>query len=514
MPCRRLTVLPTILALLLSLTLGAIPAAGQTSRLNVATQVRDKIAGARLSGASITCQVVEVETGDVLASVEPERAMIPASNLKLITSGTALLALGTNFSFETHMLRSGDRLIIVGSGDPALADPELLTSMQMSIEAFIDLWIEDVLASGMTEISELIVDDRIFDRQFVHSTWEEGDLLYPYGAQVSGFNYFGNCLWFYAWPARQAGQAPTHRVEPDVSSFLRFRNEASTTVSAKATNQIYVVRPLTSNEFAMRGTIRRPQAAPMKITVHDPPSLYAQLFAQRLRQRGVKVAAARTAGEGDPLPFTGEVIGRPVRTPIGTILTRCNQDSDNLYAEALIKRIGHDVTDQPGSWTNGAAVARLVLSKHLGPAAATQVRMIDGSGLSRENRVTAGVVASWLAMLGRNPQTAEMFRDSLALAGENGTLRKRFGDRDLTCEVRAKSGYISGVSCLSGYVTSPAGRSVAFSVLVNDIRQGEVSVAKKLHEDIVAVLDRYLSATDPRVVEGEEAEETVPQLGG
>lgn len=511
---RRLSTLRSTLLLALWAMLWVGQAAAQLPREDIAGQVRAKISGSRLSGATTTCQIVDVNSGQVLVSIDPEQAMIPASNLKLITSGTALLTLGTDFTFETHMVRSGDRLVIVGSGDPALGDPELLTAMQMSIEAFIDLWVNDVVASGITEFSELVVDDRVFDRQFVHPTWEAEDLLYPYGAQVSGFNYFGNCLWFYAWPARQAGQAPTFRIEPDVSSFLQFSNNASTTGNAKVTNQIYVVRPLTSNQFSMRGTIRRPQAVPMKITVNDPPSLYGKMFAERLRQRGIKVGASRVANNDDPMPFPGEVLGRPVRTPVSTIITRCNQDSDNLYAESLLKRLGHDVTDQPGSWTNGAAVVRLILSKHLGPNAATQVRMADGSGLSRENRVTAGVIASWLAMLGKNPQTSEMFVHSLAQAGESGTLRKRFGDKDLESEVRAKSGYISGVSCLSGYVISPAGRLVAFSILVNDLKQGEVSVAKKMHEEIVAAIDKYLIATDPRVVEGQDEETATPQLGG
>lgn len=513
MPTRRLTVLRSTLLVLLGCALFVGQAAGQMTRADVAGRVRTTVGGSRLGSATIAYQIVEVDSGKVLASMDPEKAMIPASNLKLLTTGAALLTLGRDFNFETRMIQSGDRLIIVGSGDPAMGDPDLLTTMQMSIEAFIDLWVDDVVASGITEFSEIVVDDRVFDREFVHPTWEADDLLYPYGAQVSGFNFFGNCLWFYAWPARQAGQAPTFRVEPDVSSFVRVSNNASTSGDPKATNQIYMMRPLNSNDFSMRGTIRRSQAVPMKITVNDPPDLYGKMFAQRLRQHGIKIGASRTAGEGDPMPFVGEAIGRPIRTPISTIITRCNQDSDNLYAESLLKRLGHDVTDQPGSWSNGSAVVRLILSKYLGPNSATQVHMTDGSGLSRENRVTAGVIASWLALLGKDPQTSEVYLNSMAQAAETGTLRKRFGNRDLTSTVRAKSGYISGVSCLSGYVTSPAGRIVAFSILVNDLKQGEVSVAKKLHEDIVGIIDQYLVATDPKTVKSED-EEAVPQLGG
>lgn len=510
---RRASLLRSTLLVLTACVLWVAPAAAQMSRDDLAARVRLAVHSARLGAASITCQVTDVESGEVLYSRNADQAMIPASNLKLLTSGAALLTLGRDFNFETRMVHSGDRLIIVGSGDPGLADPELLTTMQMSVESFIDLWVDDVVASGIGALGEVIVDDRVFDREFVHPSWEAADLLYPYGAQVSGFNYFGNCLWFYAWPAKQAGQAPTYRVEPDVSPVLRFSNNASTSGDPKAANQIYVVRPLDSNTFSMRGTIRRTQAVPMKITVHDPASLYAQVFAQRLRARGIQVGDSRIASDADPLPFVGEPLGRPIRTPLSTVVKRCNQDSDNLYAEALMKRLGHDVTDQPGSWSNGAAVIRLILSKHLGPAAATQVKTADGSGLSRENRVTAGLLASWLAMLANQPQVSDVFIDSLAQAGESGTLRKRFGNRELASDVRAKSGYISGVSCLSGYVISPAGRTIAFSVLVNDLKQGEVTIAKKLHEEIVEVIDAYLVSNDPRVVVTEE-ETPTERLGG
>jgi len=513
MTTRRLTVLRFTLLVVLGCVFLVGQATGQDSRADLLSRVRAAVGGSRLSNATIAYQITEVESGQVLASMDPEKAMIPASNLKLLTTGAALLTLGGDFNFETRMIHSGDRVVIVGSGDPALGDPDLLTAMQMSIEAFIDLWVDDVVASGITEFSEVIVDDRVFDREFVHPTWEADDLLYPYGAQVSGFNYFGNCLWFYAWPARQAGQAPTFRVEPDVSSFVRVTNNAMTSSDPKTTNQIYMMRQPNSNDFAMRGTIRRSQAVPMKITVNDPPALYGRMFAQRLRQRGIKIGASRTAGADDPMPFVGSALGRPIRTPISTIITRCNQDSNNLYAESLLKRFGHDVTDQPGSWSNGAAVVRLLLSKYLGPNSATQVHMTDGSGLSRENRVTAGLLASWLVLLGKDPQTSDLYIHSMAQAGETGTLRKRFGSRNLDSEVRAKSGYISGVSCLSGYVISPANRKVAFSILVNNLKQGEVSVAKKLHEDIVAIIDNYLVATDPAVVQSED-EEVVPQLGG
>jgi serine-type D-Ala-D-Ala carboxypeptidase/endopeptidase (penicillin-binding protein 4) len=192
--------------------------------------------------------------------------------------------------------------------------------------------------------------------------------------------------------------------------------------------------------------------------------------------------------------------GRPlaiITTHIRDILDRCNSDSQNLYAEALLKRLGHEVTRQPGSWSNGASVLRMTLSELLGPEHAATTVIADGSGMSRDNRVSPRTLTAWLAWISREPRFARLFADSLAMPGD-GTLRRRFGDANLRNALQAKSGKINGVRCLSGYLTDSSGRVIAFSIMVNDLREGELALnSLKLHEEIVTALDRWLTAQRP-----------------
>jgi D-alanyl-D-alanine carboxypeptidase/D-alanyl-D-alanine-endopeptidase (penicillin-binding protein 4) len=154
------------------------------------------------------------------------------------------------------------------------------------------------------------------------------------------------------------------------------------------------------------------------------------------------------------------------------------------------------MTNQPGSWANGAAVIRMQLRERIGPEAAASVTVSDGSGLSRDNIITPSVMTSWLAALSRDSRIAPAFIASVPLAKEEGNMVKRFRGRKLLNEVRCKSGYINGVRTLSGYVIHPGtGRLVAFSILVNDIPPSVPgSRVKEFHEDIVVEIDQWLAA--------------------
>src|SRR5262249_46375110 len=148
-----------------------------------------------------------------------------------------------------------------------------------------------------------------------------------------------------------------------------------------------------------------------------------------------------------------------VTTTMEDALERCNGDSQNLYAEAMIKRIGHEVTHEPGSWTNGSSVLRMTLSepapRGLGPEYAAGTQIADGSGMSREDRVAPRTLTRWLDRLQRDSNIGAMFVNSLASPEQKESIRRRFKDKKLSCDLRAKTGTINGVRCLSGYLTDP-----------------------------------------------------------
>ena len=195
-----------------------------------------------------------------------------------------------------------------------------------------------------------------------------------------------------------------------------------------------------------------------------------------------------------------------LQTTLAGVIDRTNQDSQNMFAEALFKRMGHHLTGEPGSFTDGAAAVRLFLrdriSKRTGLAG---VAVADGSGMSRHNRVTARVFVELLTELHADPTLGPLFAASLARGGESGTLRRhRDALRDLNAKVYAKSGYLGAsanyASTLTGYLVAPNGRAYAFSFLFNGFHPPLSNLKiKRLQNDLLAKLDDALTASMPQV---------------
>jgi D-alanyl-D-alanine carboxypeptidase/D-alanyl-D-alanine-endopeptidase (penicillin-binding protein 4) len=457
-------------------------------------EVQILIRRAELGDATVAVSVRDAETGVPLVALDAGRTMIPASNMKLLTTGAALHVLGPEFDFRTRLLADGDRLVIAGAGDPGFGDPDLLEQFEVGdqqgidVAAFLDLWVDAAVTAGLGEISEVVVDDRIFDRRFVHPTWPADQLNRRYCAEVCGFNFHGNVLHFYPRPG--TGERPDLELFRPYVPWMLINNRATTRRGVHDRNDIWIARKHDSNVLTFHGNVKHAYLTPVPVTIHDMPLFFARLLTERLRESGIPVARFRTADASDPDP-AGRTVGPVVSTPISNALVRCNTDSQNLYAEALLKRIGHALTNEPGSWNNGTAVVRHVVHERLSdPNLAVKLMIRDGSGLSRENRIAAATMTAWLSTFHDDERIGEMFIASLARAGRTGTLARRFEGIDLHgTTVRAKSGYINYVSCLSGYVTAPDGRRRSFSILVNGLREpGSVGRAKKLQERILSAV--------------------------
>ncbi len=499
----RGTVAISFLAALLLVGSGAL---GQGS---LEQRIRNAMEKARLGKAAVGVCVVDAASGRELVSIsttgQTEPGLIPASNLKLLTTGAALVTVGPEFEFRTQFVVSGDQVVIEGTGDPALADPELLGRMRTSIDQFLDRLADSVATAAKGAVKEIVIDDRVFDREAVHPQWPADQLNRAYCAPVSGLNFHANILHVFPQPGSRAGDPPSIRTEPS-ASWLEFDRQRARTVR-EGTTQVWIEQGATPFRFALHGSVRNAPTEPVSVAVKDPATIFARLLADRIGAR-LKCAApsVRLAGADEPVASSRSesVVAAVVRTPISVVLERCNVDSDNLYAECLLKLTGHQVTHQPGSWANGAAVVRMVVKDRIGANHAANLTMSDGSGLSRGNRVTPQMLAHWLANLATDDRVGETYVRSLAVAKEEGTVKNRFKGKSLVNEVRAKSGYIREVRSLSGLVSvvtesdalvpgrEPT-RRLAFSILVNEIPSGADQRAKEFHENVVEVLDEYLA---------------------
>lgn len=444
------------------------------------------IRATKLGKATFGMRVLDLETGEVLAEHNPNEALIPASNMKLVTTASALGILGADFHFSTDMRLVDQTLVIRGDGDPGFGDPKLLEAMGMDMEQMLDRWVQAVKRTNQTQFDAILIDDRAIDQEFVHPEWPRNQLHKWYCAQVAAINFNDNCLDLYARP-RAPGQRPAIHIEPRDPPILLDNDSTS-----GKRNAFWASRKLGGNQVVLRGQVRHALTTPANVTIHDPPMFFGKLMQRRLKEAGIAVDAVQRV-EPQQVLAEGRLLAE-VQTTLPTVIARCNHDSQNLFAEALIKRMGNAVTGQPGGWANGAAAMRGFLARALGSDAASVI-ISDGSGMSRENRISARDMVGLLEYMHNDSGVGDVFAASLAAPGEPGTLEDRFDNVNLAGRVRAKTGYIKGVVSLSGYLTV-GDHTVAFGMLLNDY-YGSTAPVKKMMEKIVAAVDAHLAAQHP-----------------
>ncbi|MEQ9094642.1 MAG: D-alanyl-D-alanine carboxypeptidase/D-alanyl-D-alanine-endopeptidase [Phycisphaerales bacterium] len=484
----------------LAVLIAALPSLADLQR-----DLERAIAQAGLDGLDVGVSVVDLRTGRRVADIDAFDPLIPASNMKLLTSATALITLGDDFMFETRFVLAGDTLVIVGSGDPGLGDPALLADLPepMDVETLLDFIADAIVRAGPTTIREIVIDDRVFDRNTVHEDWPHDQLQYYYCTEVGGLNFHLNIANVFARPT-SLNQPARIVLEPDASS-IEIENTTQTAATRTPSGRphpssISIHRSEQGNRWRISGEVSRSVGAPTAL--RDTAIVFGELLAERLESRGVEIGAAhalpaeavRRTGMDETHQGTTVLV---IKTPMPEVLRRCNTDSYNMHAEALFKRVGHEVANQPGSWVLGAAAMRSTLTDALGPSSLDGLRVSDGSGMSRQNQVSPATLTALLAhmhVLG-DESARQLFRDSLARSGE-GTLRRGFIEtRDLRHDVLAKTGYLNHVRTISGYIVPKGGSEpiAAFSILMNGFRSNDSLRSRELRNEMVRLIDREVA---------------------
>ncbi len=458
-------------------------------------RVESLIRNASLGSTEVGVSIRDLDTGRQIVSIDEIDPMIPASNMKLFTSGAALHILGEDFHFQTSLILDRDTLWVVGGGDPALGDPVLLEEMEWTIDTLLDRMVQRVRDSGVRELETLIIDDRIFDRNHVHPDWPRDQLDKRYCAEVAGLNFGLNVVHIKAAPSKSGGSPVITSMTPNLPWILP-KNEMHGKPGKDAVTRIGIRRTPNTNKMTVYGRILSPIGA--DVTISNVPEVFSRLLKTRLEAEGIRVGSIRLAEGNTPAPKADGAEVREllrIKTQLGTVMERCNTNSQNLHAESMLKRIGHENELTAGSWANGARAVRMVVIDRLGPEHAEGIRQSDGSGMSRQNKVTPETVTAWLTSFARDEDLGPLFLESLADPKDAGTLRGRFDDLPSDIELACKTGYINGVCCLSGVVSNSNGRGYAFSVLCNEI-PGNVPIrsAKKLQEAVVDLLAKQLQA--------------------
>lgn len=433
--------------------------------------------------AVVGLHVIRLSDGAVLCDVRGDQPLIPASNQKIVSSAVALKRLGRDFEFKTNLYLVGKDVLVVGDLDPTLGDERLAKAANESIYAVLDGWASALKQAGVKEIQELVLEHGIFRDAYAHPDWPADQLNRWYGAGLAGLNFNDNCMdvsFVVSGAAVSAVLSPQTRFL-EVQNQVRVGKQDAWSLRFNANG----------TKATLAGTVVRGSGEPQSIAVPEPPVLLGMTLAERLTAAGLEIKAGiNITGAGWPaLPKDARLIAT-ASTPLGNALFRANKFSLNMMAEAMFLRSSVEL-NTPATWERAAAVARKTLIADYGLDGA-QFSIADGSGLGRGNRISPANLTRLLRALVNEPR----FTSALPVAGVDGSLQKRSQSWACKGRVIAKTGYISNVSALSGYVLDGDGRPVlAFSTLVNGPTWGQKQSARGLHEDICETLTSYVDQT-------------------
>lgn len=427
--------------------------------------------------------VMELNSNATVFERGSDSALIPASVMKLFVMIASIAHLGPDFSFETVLGIDGGNIVVVGGGDPGFGDEKLHAGRDESITSDFVRWATLLKQPGVPRIPrDLIIDESIFDNQWLHPSWEEKDLDNWYAAPVGGLNFNDNCVDITLRP--QSDGKVEVEFQPN-NSLVRIVGRCRVGKGPPVLHH-----PHDSFEYRISGSCakRWPFGS---VSFPDPGMLFADSLKTTLMRNHIalsgKIVRRRVRLDTGELPASLRVLDRH-RTSISQILARIGKDSQNLFAECLLKRLGYEWSKQigsptaQGSWKTGQdAIMNLVRKVGIDTK---DLRLSDGSGLSRENRCTARQLVDLLAWMHRQPN-AWLLYDALAVAGEPGSLNKRLGD--VPRRVFAKTGTMTGVTALAGYVLGYDGSQYAFCVMFNGY-PGSSAPYRKIQDTLCRVL--------------------------
>lgn len=476
--------LPLLLAAVLLLVARAAQAGGLETQIKALAE--QYVAE---SNAHVGVHVIELAGGKPLADFGGQTPLIPASNMKLVSSAVALKRLGPDFNFTTTLTQSGKDLVVYADGDPAFGDPLLAQEKKTTIYAAFDEWAAALKEKKITQIDgDLIVRMGIFGVNGPHPNWPADQLNRWYEAPVAGANFNDNCI---DVGFKVAGAQVSASLLPE-SYLLHVDSAVKPGKSATWTHRF----DSTGTRVTLSGTVDKSSGSPMSVAAPNPGILFAVVLADRLKQAGITIKG-NVVSDTDPAGAAGPPAGATIiakhTTPLEAAMTRANKASLNMMAECIFLRSAAD-KDSPATWESACKVASGVLTKDYG-LDPKQFTLDDGCGLSKQDRVSPECFTALLRAMSRCP----MFVGTLAIGGQDGSLSKRLTDDGVAGRVLAKTGTVTGASCLSGYVTDSSGKpAVAFSVMVNGSPWGKKMSAHDLQDGVCKLLINYLDQKTPK----------------
>ncbi|MCD4782909.1 MAG: D-alanyl-D-alanine carboxypeptidase/D-alanyl-D-alanine-endopeptidase [Candidatus Eremiobacteraeota bacterium] len=394
--------------------------------------------------------VAVLDTRDVVYSKNGNLPMIPASNLKILTTAAAIAQLGPGFKFETSVWgEPADKLTGVMEGNLYLrgtGDPTFMTPFTKDPMAVFRKAVQDLKKKGIRMINgDLVGDDSAFDREFLGRGWKPRYLLDDYAAPAGALSINANYI----------------DVGIRNGKVIMYPDNGHMNVSRKKSKsgRTYIIRKLGTDNVYIYGY--KGGRVGRGLTVNNPSKLTTSAFGRLLKKNGIKITGKVRLIRNDEKDYTSNRVKlfSHHSVPLYKIVRETNKESDNVCAQHLFKAIGYYVKGK-GTCNNSNEAVREFLEE--AGVNASGLIMADGSGLSEYSRVTPVQFCQLLAYMYKHPQKKPFFK-SLPVAGKDGTLAYRM--RGLP--VYAKTGSLKGHIALSGYVRTNAGQMLVFSIMTN-----------------------------------------------
>lgn len=426
--------------------------------------------------ASISFNVVDIQTKKVIASYNKNTSLPSASTAKLFSTATALELLGPDFKPETRLYIDGrvdsigtlnGNIWIRGGGDPSLGSKYFVSKEDK--RAFLEIWKNKIQLLGIKTVSgSIIADASEFGYEGVPNGWDWSDLGNYYGAGPSGLSIFDNLINFkFNTSSINGGPVELKSIEP-ASPNLEFFNYIKASYR-KGDNVYFYGGPYSNIRYASGTLPLNQRGFSVKASMYDPELQFAFEFEQLLEDNNIKVLSdyksARLLHISTSLTDydSRELIYSHKGEALINIVNYTNMKSINLFAEHMLNLIGYQKT-KDGSTSAGKKVMTQYWSSKFNTKG---LHLNDGSGLSRSNAISATHFTALLIQMSKGKYSRE-YKSSLPIAGVSGTLRNLCKGQAAQNRLYAKSGTMSRIKSYAGYIDSSTGRKYAFALIVNN----------------------------------------------
>ena len=461
---------------------------------DLSTAIEEIINRSKFKRSRWGIEIQTLEGGDSLYSLNGDKFFHPASSAKLLTTAAVLSELGANYRITTPIYGVGNppsmtSLRIKGQGDPTISTKELKNI------------VHQLQSQGIRRIEKLIVDDSYFDPPMINPTWEWLDVHSYFATAVNSTILNQNTVTLTLLP-QQLGKPVKF-----------FWSDAIAARQWQVVNRGITGAPDIPYQVEIDGVIGKPVLQIRgELAANDPPDLWdlavvdpAHYFLESWRLNLAKAGIAVTRGfvVSSTSPCKGSVCADPpakvnsvnqpdideletelttiTSPPLQQILNQINQESNNLYAEAIAKILAKKLNTKTPIEALNQSLTNLGIDSE-------EYVLVDASGLSRQNLITPQTLVKTLRLMSRSPQ-AKSYRDSLAVAGVNGTLENRFRHTSIHRNLWGKTGTLTGVGALSGYIYPTQYPILAFSILLNNSEVSNREIGQAIDE-ITVILNR------------------------